>query len=742
MSKIRILPNGDKFTQNIAESFFEAVLNNDSSLYEKTFNFIKNESLAVEVVDTTCGGNVLHWAVSKGYRGMAQRLIRDFPLLINQTSDNGSTPLLNAVQLGYKDILMDLLLAKADPTIKNSDGQNAFNYPRSNQNQSVMDYFDEYQKQLNSLFNNALKENQYEDAQEYLKKGADINNPIRKTDNQYCFSNLFDAVATGNLEKLNFLIENKANLNVIGGRIGSALHAAIIFGHKDIAEKLIQRGISLILQDESGNTAEKLAETKAPAIAKLIQQKSKEKASAPAPQAIPTQRSTGFVFNANDNSSSSEAIFSQFFGSRFPAQPRAATMEELVARANNLSPLPTQVKPVEPPIVPKEAPRTLSLEEKIKNLGTPAYTGGWASQVLSSNKTPVKKKEKHPLNIENLKTKLAQMETHVQILKVDGNACIKAFLEKVSDKNILKHHDINETIDIITKRLKSIRGELSDLERAEDPLWAIEIDLNRINNAVSLSARILRETVIVSYEYHEVHTNLFNSLRFLEACSKELEKEVKNSELSKVVDPAKTQSNTTTETNFSTVMEERLKNFNALPSLGGWQSQFSSNQTVDNVNFKKQKSTLTLNDLKLRITEIETQVNVAEENGKACLAKMRSDCADANYNHETKININDTVKSFRNHIEKLQQICNTVNNISEIDNLFVISNSLSAICNIATDFSTILNINSFSISHYESEYSKLRDSLNKVINKSDKLSTELVEIETNRLAERRGFSNK
>lgn len=79
--------------------------------------------LLTEAVNEATGMNILHYAISKGYKYAVDALLNDgaIGLLINQGNVNGSTPLHFACANGYQDIALALIDKGANLDIQNKD---------------------------------------------------------------------------------------------------------------------------------------------------------------------------------------------------------------------------------------------------------------------------------------------------------------------------------------------------------------------------------------------------------------------------------------------------------------------------------------------------------------------------------------------------------------------------------------------------------------------------------------------
>lgn len=243
--------------QETKEIFLKSVKDGNIFLFNLLLEPLSAQLKIAEIVDSTFGGNALHWAANNSQFEILKCLIEKCPELINSKSKNGSTPIINAATQGDEKILKYLLQHNADPMIRNEDLQNAFTVAADRpDNDGLKKYMQECQQLLNKRFIEAIQNEQLEDAEEWLQKGAEIETPIRKVDsNDVRYTALFHACSIGNLKLANFLIDHQANINVVGAKNGfSPLHAAVYFDHKDIVTTLKNAKANTSARDANGKT--------------------------------------------------------------------------------------------------------------------------------------------------------------------------------------------------------------------------------------------------------------------------------------------------------------------------------------------------------------------------------------------------------------------------------------------------------------------------------------------------------
>jgi ankyrin repeat protein len=101
-----------------------------------------SQSLSVQIILVTlllvaagCGAakraartpetDALFRAVRAGSADTVKTLLVSPNVDVNATDEHGNTPLIEAARLGHDDIVRALLIARADPKVKNADGKTA-----------------------------------------------------------------------------------------------------------------------------------------------------------------------------------------------------------------------------------------------------------------------------------------------------------------------------------------------------------------------------------------------------------------------------------------------------------------------------------------------------------------------------------------------------------------------------------------------------------------------------------------
>ncbi len=170
---------------------------------------------------TVDGLPLLSWAVLMNDKAIAQSLHKAGGD-INAVDSMGRTPLIFAALIGADSMSSFLLKAGADPLLKNKSGMTA--------------------NEIATHRAGVLKS-----APAGLSDGS-LAPPLAKADDD-----LFDAIATHRLTDVKRLVAaNKAGVAAMRGGL-QPLHLAISFGHRDIAEQLLEHGASLLAKTADGS---------------------------------------------------------------------------------------------------------------------------------------------------------------------------------------------------------------------------------------------------------------------------------------------------------------------------------------------------------------------------------------------------------------------------------------------------------------------------------------------------------
>ena len=188
-------------------------------------------------------------ALRQGNLQSTKKLIQEGTNL-NVQDEQGTTALQYSVQQGHIEIVHLLLMAGADPNIKN--------YLNTNTS-TINANFDSMIYEIQNLGNSsalhmAIKKNNIEIVKLLLLYGADPN----ILDSGYC-SALHWAATKGNLAAVKLLLEAQVNPNLQDLAKSTALHEAVRRSYYDIIKILLEFGADPNLQDIEGNTAYDLA---------------------------------------------------------------------------------------------------------------------------------------------------------------------------------------------------------------------------------------------------------------------------------------------------------------------------------------------------------------------------------------------------------------------------------------------------------------------------------------------------
>lgn len=464
--------------QYITNLFLQAAQNGVTDLCILLKDYVAERVEMANIVDEKLGANPLHWAAYNGHEDIVKLLVGQWPKLINTQTHNGSTPLLNAVVKGHKSITIFLLQNGADPRLGAGGYKDAFSCQDKN---AATAYMAEYKELLNKLFCDALfgDSPDLEKAKQLLEKGADVDALMRKSDNdKITYTALFHACTQKNLSIVDFLIQNNAALNVIGGKNGfTPLHAAVYFGYPETVQRLKEAGASLTMTDALGRTPLALAKSGCvPAIVDLLEVKVK------------------------DNALNQPIV----------ASDKQATTENL------------------------------TLEERLQRLSTPIPIRLPNSLFLHKPKAapqPIKPQ----ITLAELKLAMAEIEQSVDSIEKNGNFCIKWVAQKCHESNIpnsVKDLHLDRSIESYRETITNLRATLesvNDLTEVEDldELSALFAILGNISTNFSLQSR---GKIIPSREYGKEYLMLTDSLGKIENRTKYIAEQIDELNMSRNTD--------------------------------------------------------------------------------------------------------------------------------------------------------------------------------------------------------------
>ena len=178
----------------------------------------------------------------------------------NAANLNGK-PLLFAIDRCYLEIVKLLLKHNADPNRLNNDGDTPLYLAVSKGHIDIVKELLSNGAEVNrralgfTPFSNAMISNQINIAKILLKYGANVDEIIAP----HWFgdqTSLHDATSYGNLENVEFLLENNANLNAVDDNKSTPLHLASQKNKPEVVKLLlISGGNDINIRNIEGNTA-------------------------------------------------------------------------------------------------------------------------------------------------------------------------------------------------------------------------------------------------------------------------------------------------------------------------------------------------------------------------------------------------------------------------------------------------------------------------------------------------------
>ncbi|XP_067618406.1 uncharacterized protein [Eurosta solidaginis] len=176
--------------------------------------FVLNRNLDVNVKDIN-GQSPLHIAAAHGRKNIVKFFVGEAGLYVDDTDNHGKTSLHIAAQNGHKDTVEVLLKNKASTIAQDMSGNSPLYYAIGNNHVNVVKVL--LEKDTNVDSNEAI--------------GG--------------FTPLHAAAECGYLELVNFLLQNKADVNARNDRDWTPLHAAALNGHLEIVNALILKGANV-----------------------------------------------------------------------------------------------------------------------------------------------------------------------------------------------------------------------------------------------------------------------------------------------------------------------------------------------------------------------------------------------------------------------------------------------------------------------------------------------------------------
>ncbi|MCE3043790.1 ankyrin repeat domain-containing protein [Legionella sp. 16cNR16C] len=283
------------------QALLKAAQDGNVIICQALLNSLAQHCSIAEITDEKYGGNILHWSASHGHLELVQVIVENYPELLDKTSENGSTALLNAIVNNHEQVVRFLLKTNANAAIRNAAQKNAFSGAEQS-TLAIKTLLKEHQKKLNQQFIFASQNLTIKEVETSLINGACIETPLHSNNEQYHYTVLFWACSTGQKALVSLLLQYKADVNVVAGKNGfTPLHAAVFFGHEEIVKILLQANASETCQDADGKTPLELAKIrKLPEICRLFKTSDLKVSSAIKPNIIPAIQELNLKVNQDD----------------------------------------------------------------------------------------------------------------------------------------------------------------------------------------------------------------------------------------------------------------------------------------------------------------------------------------------------------------------------------------------------------------------------------------------------------
>ena len=190
-------------------------------------------------------------AAQDGDMPTLRQLIKANPSLVSSKYYIGThwTPLHVAAAKGHEDAAAFLLISGADINAKDSEGQTSLHYAALYGNKDVVDLLLANKADVN-LFDAAIV-GDLEKVTTMIKANPDL---VSSRD-AIGMTSLHWAAAAGHSDVIEYLLANKADVNVAGGKGGATpLDNAAAYGHKEAVEVLIAHKANVNARRSNGNT--------------------------------------------------------------------------------------------------------------------------------------------------------------------------------------------------------------------------------------------------------------------------------------------------------------------------------------------------------------------------------------------------------------------------------------------------------------------------------------------------------
>jgi ankyrin repeat protein len=193
----------------------------------------------------------IHDAARDGDLEKVKALLKDNPDLVFSKDNVGWMPLEFAAWKGYKDIVELLLASNADVNAKDNLGDTPLHFAVANDHKDVVELLLASKADVNAkdkagetpLHEAAMKD--HKDVAKFLLQHGARNLGIE----------VYDAVEAGDLQKVKALIKDNPDLVFCKNEGGlTPLHAAADYGRKDVAEFLLVNKANINIKDTEGLT--------------------------------------------------------------------------------------------------------------------------------------------------------------------------------------------------------------------------------------------------------------------------------------------------------------------------------------------------------------------------------------------------------------------------------------------------------------------------------------------------------
>ncbi|XP_063078565.1 ankyrin repeat and SOCS box protein 2-like [Engraulis encrasicolus] len=202
------------------------------------------------------GWTYLHEAAHAGKRECLNLLVETLPKLLNKRTKIGETPLHLAVARSHVPCVRCLLLAEADPNIKNNLGETPLFNACEKNNVEMVELLLQFGAKVSMAtfegmtpLHEAVTHSNLTMCELLVDAGANV-----KTKNVYGIDPLFVAAQAGHKETVDLLIACGANVNCQAKDGATPLYEAAKNGHEDVIDLLLSHKANLNLTNKDGLT--------------------------------------------------------------------------------------------------------------------------------------------------------------------------------------------------------------------------------------------------------------------------------------------------------------------------------------------------------------------------------------------------------------------------------------------------------------------------------------------------------